>query len=59
MEKEKKYPWPMPTKEEANKMIDDYFSWKRNWQKDVNKRFDAKEEESRNYQESHKYIYED
>ena len=29
------------------------------WQEDVNKRLDAKEEEIRQYKESHKYIYED
>ena len=43
MEKEKKYPWPMPTKEEAKKMIDDYFSWKRNWQNEVKKRYGRKQ----------------
>ena len=43
MEKEeKKLPWPLPTREEVEKMMDDYFTWKHNWQDEVKQRYGKK-----------------
>lgn len=39
MEDEKKFPWPLPTREEVERMADDYFNWLYSWQDEVRKRY--------------------